>query len=406
MQPPSRLQQVLALADFGFTVFVFIIASWAFTFLELDSMFWAAAYGYVLLRIALTFRTFLSFLFANALFLPFPLLCLLSVLWSDVPRDTLVFGIQLSMSVLIGLFIGMRLSLAAIFRTFLAALLIMMLLSLLNLTSIFAPAFNHENNFVGIFLTKSTLGMAAVQAIIAFTFGAFLLSDSSLRLRAACLAGLAIVLFFLTITGSATAIVLSFAILLVAVTLVVAAKWPWGLAIIGTGAATLLGVALIVFVTLDIDPMREFLRLLGRDPSLTGRTRLWEYGIGIYLDRPLLGYGAAGFWNNPTFASQIMMQWLLYGEGIVSFHNLFLELLVALGPLGVVTHSLYGVVTVIRAVRYLRFSGDELALWVLVLVLALYANEMTDNVLHLPHHITLIILVACGSALLKALPPR
>jgi exopolysaccharide production protein ExoQ len=404
-RPLLGLQQTVSAADYVFACFIFVIASWAFTFLGVTSLFWVAAYAYLILRIAMSFRTFMLFTVTNALFLLYPALCLLSVLWSDVTRDTLAFGMQITMSVLIGLFIGMRLSLGAIFRTYVVALLIMMFFSLLNINSAFAPAFNHENNFGGIFLHKNTLGMSAVQAVIAFIFCAFLLRNMDFKLRALSVVGLVVVVFFLMIGGSATAVALGIVMATVAIALVLAVKWPPSLLLMVSGCVTGTGVAIITIIALDVDPVTEILGLLGRDPTLTGRTNLWEFGLGVYLSRPIFGFGAAGFWSNPAYASEIVTQWRLYGEGIVSFHNLPLELLVSLGPLGLLTHSLFGVITLWRAARHQRRTGDELAIWVIVLVIYLYTNEMTDNVLHLPHHISLILLVACGSALSKSVAP-
>ena len=108
------LSTLWALADYAFAFFVLFIASDAFVFLGLHSLAWLAAYAYFFLRLALAFQTFAAFLGRNLAYLVYPALCLVSILWSDVPLTTAAFSLQLAVTALMAVFIGMRLSLAEI----------------------------------------------------------------------------------------------------------------------------------------------------------------------------------------------------------------------------------------------------------------------------------------------------
>ena len=75
-----------------------------------------------------------------------------------------------------------------------------------------------------------------------------------------------------------------------------------------------------------------FLGLLGKDPTLTGRSELWVY---VWKDidlRPLIGWGYAGFWtlNNPA-ALEVSdaVKWF-----VPQAHNGVLEMLLDVGYLG------------------------------------------------------------------------
>ncbi len=108
------------------------------------------------------FRPFIGFLRDNAVYLGYPALCTISVLWSDVPRATAVFAIQLLASVLIALFIAMRLPIEAIFRQLLRVYLVAMAASLATLAGAFVHPWDHRGNFTGIFLSKNAFGHRAV----------------------------------------------------------------------------------------------------------------------------------------------------------------------------------------------------------------------------------------------------
>ncbi|MEL6458838.1 MAG: O-antigen ligase family protein [Cyanobacteria bacterium J06621_15] len=64
----------------------------------------------------------------------------------------------------------------------------------------------------------------------------------------------------------------------------------------------------------------------GKDLTFSGRTDLWEPVLTKVLDRPLFGYGFAGFWNSPL-ASNLRLTY----EWASNSHNGFLEIMLDLG---------------------------------------------------------------------------
>jgi exopolysaccharide production protein ExoQ len=76
----------------------------------------------------------------------------------------------------------------------------------------------------------------------------------------------------------------------------------------------------------------EILSMMGRDPTFTGRTGIWDAAIRAIGDRPVLGYGFRAFWSGPNGASTV-----LYGVATTKHaHNGLLELALSLGLVGVI----------------------------------------------------------------------
>ena len=50
-------------------------------------------------------------------------------------------------------------------------------------------------------------------------------------------------------------------------------------------------------VYLALDNFKRVTGVLGRDPTLTGRTEIWRFAIKSIASRPFLGYGYDVFWD-------------------------------------------------------------------------------------------------------------
>lgn len=401
--PP--VSALLAAADHAFAFFVFLIASDAFTFLGIHSLLWGAAYAYFALRVTALFGPFLLFLRNNLAYLAYPAACLLSLLWAEVPRAALAFSAQVTATVLIALFIAMRLPVEAIFRQLMRVWLLAMAASLANLGGAFAHPWDDRGNFKGIFLSKNAFGHRAVLFAIGCAFTAFLLPGVRFRRRLVYLAALAATGFMVAISGSATAMVLTIAFGALAALAALAMRRHGGALVAGPFLLGL-ALALVGIAAARIDPVAELFDLLGRDVTMTGRTILWRHGWEHYLERPVLGHGAAGFWQNPAFAGEIALLQASYGDGVGAFHNLVLELLVMLGPLGLLAHALAGLTTVRRAAVLVARGRDPMALWTMVTTLAIYGMALIGAQLFNPHAIPLILVVCLGAALGKRIDAR
>ena len=93
---------------------------------------------------------------------------------------------------------------------------------------------------------------------------------------------------------------------------------------------------------------------LGKDPTLTGRTQIWELTLRQIAERPLLGHSVASFWQLSSVAKM--------GVWFSNAHNGYLQLLVDLGAVGFLLLAVQLFVTLARSLALAeRRSG--VALW-------------------------------------------
>jgi O-antigen ligase len=121
------------------------------------------------------------------------------------------------------------------------------------------------------------------------------------------------------------------------------------------------------------------LSLLGKDPTLTGRTELWAIVTSEIFDRPLQGWGFFAFWDasNPV-ANDISAS---LGWEVPNAHNGLLEMLLETGFVG----TGFVIAMLIRnatlAVRCLRTSAAEVATTTLLCYSAIIFTSITESVM-------------------------
>ncbi|NIA14600.1 MAG: hypothetical protein GWP08_11020 [Nitrospiraceae bacterium] len=140
----------------------------------------------------------------------------------------------------------------------------------------------------------------------------------------------------------------------------------WGL--VRSGAAKLLllsaAVTAIGAVFLLGDVVFPVLRTgvdLGREESatsslktLTGRTPLWRDCIEYAAERPLLGYGYDSFWD----ADRLRLLSEKHDWVIPDGHNIYVDVMLQLGPVGLVAFVLVMLLGIRRSLVYHRATGD------------------------------------------------
>ena len=152
--------------------------------------------------------------------------------------------------------------------------------------------------------------------------------------------------------------------------------------------------ALLLYFTYE-----DILLFLGRDPSLTGRTKIWEFVLGLGMDAPLTGYGYDAFWSGDySPGAPFAIAW-----GIKSAHNAWLEVLVALGLPGVILLVIAIASMTFRAIVLARYS-NELAPAVLIMLcvflfLTIGASESLFLIRHTSFWIIFIAVAGCARAL-------
>jgi exopolysaccharide production protein ExoQ len=121
-------------------------------------------------------------------------------------------------------------------------------------------------------------------------------------------------------------------------------RWARKPAFVNIMVLASLGVA---FSALFLSVGTGMLTDLGRDSTLTGRTNIWHFALGM-VESPVLGTGFESFWLGPRLARMMV----LIDQGVNQAHNGYIEVFLNLGWVGI------ALLTVILLNAYRRIVID------------------------------------------------
>jgi exopolysaccharide production protein ExoQ len=111
----------------------------------------------------------------------------------------------------------------------------------------------------------------------------------------------------------------------------------------------------------------KFAAAVGKDPTLTDRTKIWAFLLGMHIN-PLIGTGYESFWLGP----RLRWFWTMSGQGHINeAHNGFLEIYLQLGIIGVflilavLIGSYWNICN--RLAPFSSFASLNLAIWTVML---------------------------------------
>ena len=205
------------------------------------------------------------------------------------------------------------------------------------------------------------------------------------RLKWMYLVGLLLSLIMIDKSGSGGALVNSVFILLIVVIVQVfkSESRKLFLALVFLASAA-------IFITAAYVPIMTFaLGLIGKDPSLTGRTDIWEYIYTMIGNRPALGYGVGGFWHGEAGASLYVIQragWL-----VPDAHQGFLDLTLQIGIIGASMVVLVMWQTLLRGLARVRLVKSWVSSWPAVYILYISLVNLSESSLLAPNSIFWIL---------------
>ncbi|MGV3578356.1 O-antigen ligase family protein [Brevundimonas sp.] len=148
--------------------------------------------------------------------------------------------------------------------------------------------------------------------------------------------------------------------------------------------------ALYVFIT---DPAMV-LKTLGKDPSLTGRTDIWEALMREVSERPWTGFGYQAFWGRESVPAAFIRaetQW-----PVPSAHNGWIDLLIQLGWPGAITVGITVALATIVSIFRIPGSGAREGYFAIGYLLVFLLLSLSESVLlshaNLPWTLLLAIL--------------
>ncbi|TMO03092.1 hypothetical protein CWB60_20095 [Pseudoalteromonas sp. S327] len=266
-----------------------------------------------------------------------PALCLLSVIWSDIPATALRANIQLLLTTIFAVVIASRLGLNLFLRAGAFIMLIAMVMSLVSSRTAL-NGMTGEISLIGIFGSKNYLAANTSMCItLALTLSLNKMIDRSSRiLGVVLLITSTLVLIKAKSLGAMVFVLGSILICIViiyyqnlALNKFTRGKLNWSILLV-----FLTGMFLLVYSLIN-GSFNELMYSIGKDPTLTGRTHLWARGISLIQENPLLGVGFQSlFYVGNNIAEDI---WALHhvpsGAGF-NFHNMYVDMGVELGLVG------------------------------------------------------------------------
>lgn len=231
-----------------------------------------------------------------------------------------------------------------------------------------AEAGNHAGRWRGVLLSKNQFGVLAGMSCLTFV-AMFLTCARGSRERQiwAGLAVLALVeLYFANSRAPLIGLFAAFAVIWASVFLFAPSESQRR---IGMGLRSLI-VGVGAFVTAVILPtlIVIILPLLGRDLTLSGRARLWEYAFEKGMDRFWFGAGYRSFWVDKLTFDLVLRQryWGVPGQTIrltSTGHNGFLDIWLELGIAGLFLMVILFITILIRSNRFLARTKDLTFVW-------------------------------------------
>jgi exopolysaccharide production protein ExoQ len=253
--------------------------------------------------------------------------------WSLLPEVTAIYGTMLVGNIIVAHLIASELSLREIVTLVTRVVLILTVLGIAAYflgyeQATYFDAHQRPNLFGGIpirgFFTHKI--MASLFAVIG-AIGVLATMRGGRRLFFLSLLGV-----FVAMTSSATGLVL----FLMAVALFPLVNLFARKRVRPFDFFVILSVAGLLAAVVGLAQVQSVLEDLGRDPTLTGRTYLWSFGLDVWKERPLVGWGFNAYLNS-DLKTEINAVFRALGDyDVPHFHQSFLQTAVDFGLVGLV----------------------------------------------------------------------
>jgi exopolysaccharide production protein ExoQ len=344
----------------------------------------------------------------------------LSVAWSQEPGITVRQSLALTGTSLFGMYLGFRYTFQEQLRLVAWALGICAVGSLLVLAVL--PEYGlmstgeYAGTWRGVFIHKNWLGET-----MALAASCFLLLLMGKRRRLVPIGGLLLSVFLMmgsrSMTGLAVCLILALLVPVFGVLRWSRMRLRYSLSVPMLVVAAIVVSGMGLWTVLDF---RHFSLALGRDPTFSGRTYVWSAALDMLHGHSWLGYGYGAFWvgaGEEGVFTPNPAHWSLGGAGdmaqIVGWpvshaHNGFLNLLLDLGALGMALFLIGYLLSLWRAVRWVRITKKAEDLWPLLYLAFLTLFNITESSILKRNNIfwALYVAVAVSLALRKSPPPQ
>jgi exopolysaccharide production protein ExoQ len=302
-------------------------------------------------------------------------LAFVSVLWSDVPGFALRRCVNLAATSGFGLYLAVRYSPRELLRLLGWTVIVAVVCSIVVVLLRPDLGIDTANEaWRGIFVQKNTLGRLMVLGALVFLF---LAVDSKEYRRAHCVA--AVLCGGMILAARSATSALAVPVLFVLIWLFARARQRSLARVFVTASLAVIGIACALMLFADTS---DFMALVGRDTTLTGRQEIWSVVLTKIMAHPWLGYGYSSFWLGMEGQSSADV-WAILRWPVPHSHNGFLDLTEELGVVGLGLFLVGLVVSARCGLYWARSQQAVIGLWPLAyLAFMVVFNLSEGSILH------------------------
>jgi exopolysaccharide production protein ExoQ len=313
---------------------------------------------------------------------------ILSTVWSQNPQISLQYGLFLAMNIALAFYLLERFSGDGILRLLVWVGSAAALASLLVI--IFFPQYGLMNRgqyglgaWEGIYGHKNICGEAMGLLLVPIFF-VKIRSRYALLFRVFYVALIAIIIVMSRTVGAD--IICASSVLLIAVMKLLTKMRradAFALSVLLIAAALGGAITAVAFAP-------DVLSLLGKDPTLTGRTAIWGAVMMSILKKPLLGYGFKAFWqglNGESANAILSMKW----PGLSYSENGVLDLWLELGGIGVALYICVFLRAVKDAAYCLRRNASPFVMWCTLMLFIVAISNIEGGAMLFPSSLACVL---------------
>jgi O-antigen ligase len=351
---------------------------------------WLPVYGATVLLLAWRWREALRGALAFAPAAVLLTFAAASAAWSIAPDVTVRRVEALAFNDLMALYLASRFSWRDLLRVVSTAFLVLAAGSWVMCLAFPALGVHHLVNagdWRGLWTEKNELGFLMVTGTMACLACAFI----DARLRGLWLAGAVTCMGLVIMSRSGTSLIC----LLGGGGCAIGLQASKGRPVAGVTIAFLAGCVVVAVAVLLLADLPLFFTLLGKDPTLTGRTGVWTAVLRRIAERPHLGYGFGAFWHDrfgPAMLIRRETQW-----DVPAAHNGWLEIGLQIGEVGVALVAFYFAITLGALLKRLFVRGD--GFWAVMYIGAFLVLSFSESVILRQNSLEWILFVATATKL-------
>lgn len=311
-------------------------------------------------------------LLPRAFLLIVPAFAMLSVLWSEAPRETFRFAAQLGLTALAGLLLSSAPRQETVIRGMTLAFFTYVAVAVVAGGRVGIGVGAGGEALAGLTESKNLLGDIASTGLL-ISMAAVMMAIRSRSWTWVAIGGLAMGLELYAVVAARSAGALLGLGMGVAAMCALTPLTRVGPLLRGwlTGAVALCLLAGgLGYRTLVAGMINLGADLFDKDPTLTGRTYLWYRAADLIREKPMLGRGYYAFWRQGnTDAEGLWRYFGIESRGGFTFHNTLVDILVTLGWLGVLVIAVVVLIAMVAILRRFVARPDlSLVFWISILL--------------------------------------